>query len=121
MSAEALIVFDETLAQDLKYAQKSVGQLYSKARFYAAQFLAYFKDGLWLKNAQHANNAARELEEIFKNHAYEAYYPVQSNALFIKLDNQLATHLQESGVGFYPWTKVTKDLYRFVTNCFSSK
>ncbi|WP_292401314.1 low specificity L-threonine aldolase, partial [Mesorhizobium sp.] len=46
--AEAVVLFDLDRASELAFLRKRAAQLFSKSRFVAAQFEAYFKDGLWL-------------------------------------------------------------------------
>ncbi|WP_292141913.1 beta-eliminating lyase-related protein, partial [Mesorhizobium sp.] len=52
--AEAIVLFDLDRAKELAFLRKRAAQLFSKSRFVAAQFEAYFKDGLWLDTARHA-------------------------------------------------------------------
>src|SRR5690606_21894152 len=52
--AEAIVVMDPAKARDLPFLRKRAAQLFSKSRFIAAQFAAYFADDLWLKNAAHS-------------------------------------------------------------------
>lgn len=59
--AEALLVFDPALRETAEYLRKRSGHLFSKARFVSLQFLAYFKDDLWLELARHANSMANRL------------------------------------------------------------
>ena len=47
IGAEALVIFDPAKAAEAPYLRKRAGQLFSKSRFIAAQFDAYFRDGLW--------------------------------------------------------------------------
>ena len=46
---------------EMAFIRKRAAQLYSKSRFIAAQFHAYFEDGLWLETARHANSLAARL------------------------------------------------------------
>ncbi len=55
MAAEAVILFDQTRAEEGFYRQKRAGQLLSKQRFLAAQLLAMLDNNLWLENARRAN------------------------------------------------------------------
>ena len=50
--------------RDFVTLRKQNLQLASKMRLLAAQYIAYFKDGLWLENARHANNMARLLADL---------------------------------------------------------
>ncbi len=61
MAAEAVVLFHPERAGDLAYRRKRGGHLISKSRFLAAQLEAYLAGNLWLRNARHANAAARRL------------------------------------------------------------
>ena len=61
LGGEAVVFLDEALAARARYLRKSVGQLPSKMRFVAAQFIALLGDDLWLRNAAHANEMAGRL------------------------------------------------------------
>ena len=62
-AAEAVVVFKRDLASDLGYRRKRAGHLLSKMRFVSAQLEAYLADGLWLRNAGHANRLAAIIAE----------------------------------------------------------
>src|SRR6185369_13945927 len=59
--AEAIVLFDKATAVEMAFIHKRAAQLFSKSRFIAAQFDAYFEDGLWLDSARHANALAARL------------------------------------------------------------
>ena len=59
--AEAVVLFDPAKADDFAFFRKRAAQLFSKSRFIAAQFEAYFEDDLWLETARHANAMAAQL------------------------------------------------------------
>src|ERR1035437_5542982 len=61
MYGEAVIFLKEGLDENFKYYRKQGMQLASKMRFIAAQFLGYFENELWRKNAEHANHMAQLL------------------------------------------------------------
>ena len=61
LGGEAVVFLDESLAARALYLRKTVSQLPSKMRFVAAQFIALLRDGLWLRNAAHANAMATRL------------------------------------------------------------
>ena len=69
IGAEALVFFDPEKAREAPYLRKRAGQLFSKSRFIAAQFDAYFRDGLWLELARHANAMADRLRQGISRHA----------------------------------------------------
>ena len=55
LSAEAIVVFDDAIAEELVYRTKRSGHVTSKMRFQSAQLTAYLTDGLWLRLASTAN------------------------------------------------------------------
>ena len=59
---EAVIFFDLALADEFAYRCKQAGQLASKMRFLAAQWLGVLRDGAWLRYAAHANQCAALLD-----------------------------------------------------------
>lgn len=104
MTAEALVVFDEALAESLRVRQKRAGHLWSKQRYLAAQLLAYLEGDLWLQLAGHANAQARRLSEglsVLPGVHLDA--PTEANAVFVHLPVAMQHALQEAGATFYPW------------------
>jgi threonine aldolase len=61
LSAEAIVAFDDRIADELVYRTKRSGHVTSKMRFQSAQLAAYLTDGLWLRLAAHANQRMAEL------------------------------------------------------------
>jgi threonine aldolase len=120
MSAEAIVFFNSDYANDFDYRQKRAGQMMSKMRFFACQFLAYFRDDLWLQNAAIANNAATALGNLFKKYNFKIEHPVEANEVFVHLPSALADMLLEKSGGFYEWGTPGCGLYRFVTSCFTT-
>lgn len=84
--AEAVVIFHKKLAEDFPYIQKQAMQLFSKMRIIPAQFIAYLKDDLWLKNAKNANAMAKIIEEGL-NHCKDLKItnPVETNQVFIEM------------------------------------
>ena len=62
MLSEAIVVLNPEAAPGVDFLRKSSMQLASKMRFVSAQLLALLTDDLWLRNAQHSNAMARELD-----------------------------------------------------------
>jgi threonine aldolase len=100
MTSEALIVFDEALAETIPVRRKRAGLMPSKGRFAAAQLLAMVEDGLWLKNAARANQGAQRLAQAAGD---RLLYPVQGNQLFLRLTEAERTQLRQQGFSFYDW------------------
>jgi threonine aldolase len=74
MMGEAVLFFNPELAKFTKYIRKQSMQLYSKMRFVSAQFLAYFENDLWKRNAAHSNNMAKLLETEIIPKLQEKYF-----------------------------------------------
>lgn len=99
---EAVVFFDRELSKDFAYRCKQAGQLCSKMRFISAQWLRILKDGVWLKYARQANALARTLEAGLRGiPGVEIIHPVEANAVFAKLPEDLAKRLQARGWKFY--------------------
>jgi len=104
IAAEALVVFDPVLARDMPFIRKRAGHLFSKSRFVAAQFDAYFRDGLWLRLARHANAMGDRMRAglaVVPN-AREAW-PTSGNEVFAVLRKADAERLKSAGAAFYDW------------------
>jgi threonine aldolase len=124
--AEALLCFKPELVEDFAYLRKRTGHLFSKSRFIAAQFEAYFRDGLWLDLARHANSMAQELAGVVENSANSRLaWPVQANQVYAVMNRERAAAMLEAGAAFHEWprpaahrdvTEKGEGLYRLVTN-----
>ena len=103
MFGEAICFLRPGLSKDFKYVRKQGMQLASKMRFISAQYLAYFRNGLWKKCAGHANNMAGllagRLEQISEIRITQR---VQSNGVFVIMPSALAEKLSQHYF-FYPW------------------
>ncbi|TIL28479.1 low specificity L-threonine aldolase [Mesorhizobium sp.] len=124
--AEAIVLFDLDRARELAFLRKRAAQLFSKSRFIAAQFEAYFKDDLWLDTARHANAMAARLAALIEDSpsARLAWLP-QANEVFAVMKKAKAERVLLAGAAFYDWHKphdfdghIGEDeaLYRFVTS-----
>jgi threonine aldolase len=82
--AEAIVLFDEELAETIRFRRKRAGHLQSKGRYLAAQILAMLEHDLWLANARAANAAAQELAGACAGRLLHA---VEANELFVTLDD----------------------------------
>jgi threonine aldolase len=100
LAAEAIVVFDPDLAEEIARRRKRGGQLFSKGRYPAAQLLAYLKGGLWLKLARRANTLAKKLGEAAGPHLS---VPVETNQVFIRPGVEALAQLRKAGAEFYDW------------------
>ena len=102
--AEAVIVFNKALDGQMPFLRKRAAQLFSKSRFVAAQFDAYFEDGLWLDLARNANAMAMRLADgIDKGSKARLYVRPQANEVFAIVKVSDAARLREAGAVFYDW------------------
>lgn len=124
--AEAVVLFDLDRARELSFLRKRSAQLFSKSRFIAAQFDAYFSDGLWLETARHSNAMATALAEaIGKSSSARLAWQPQANEVFAIMRKSTAEAAQQAGAAFYEWHAPSghegpigddEALYRFVTS-----
>ena len=125
IAAEAIVLFDSSLADEARYRLKQAGQVLSKQRFLSAQLLAYVDDDLWLANARHANNQAARLaaglEEIDD---VTLLHEASTNILYVKFSGERIAVLEAAGLAGYlyengymrlvcSWATSDEDLSRF--------
>ncbi|MGN6464159.1 MAG: threonine aldolase family protein [Rhizobiaceae bacterium] len=124
--AEALVVLDPAKSGDMPFIRKRAAQLFSKSRFIAAQFQAYFDGALWLETARHSNAMATRLADcIGGSDKVRLAWKPEANEVFAIMARSLVEQLRSEGAVFYPWKtpgsladKVGDDetLCRFVTS-----
>ena len=124
--AEAVVFLDPDKAREFPFIRKRAAQLFSKSRFIAAQFEAYFHDRLWLETARHSNAMAQRLAGHVRAsaHARLGWEP-QANEVFPIVKLAKVEELKAKGAAFYPWStphRLTREigedetLCRFVTS-----
>ena len=112
-AGELVIFFNKEISCEFDYRVKQGGQLGSKMRFLAAPWLGLVADDVWLQNARHANRAARQLAQNLQRQAnVEIVFPVEANAVFARMDDQLVQGLQARGWHFYKF--IEPDVYRLM-------
>jgi threonine aldolase len=102
MGAEALIFFDPARAAGMDERRKRAGHLLSKHRFVAAQFEAFFDNGLWLQLARHANAMAKRLGDGLASAGIKPAWPVEANLVFAMLPAPVHARLTKAGASYYP-------------------
>ena len=100
LSAEALVFFDQSLADESLIRQKRAGHLLSKGRFLAAQILALLDGDLWLDTARAANAGAAHIGAAA---AGRVLHPVEANEVFVRATVDEAATLRGQGFQFYDW------------------
>lgn len=112
LAGELVIFFNKKQSAGFDYRVKQGGHLASKMRFLAAAWLALLDNDVWLKNARRANAAALTLATGLRESGAEVIFPIDSNAVFVRLDPMSARRLHERGWDFYKF--VEPDIYRFM-------
>lgn len=102
LAAEAIVLFDQSLAQEMAFRRKRAGHLLSKMRLMAAQMGAYLNHDLWLNNARQANQmCARLARGLGAIEGIEIQGQVQSNILFCVMPRPIIDGLLAQGFHFY--------------------
>lgn len=118
MIGEVIISFIQEANEELPYLRKQNNQLLSKMRFISGPFIPFLEQNLWYRNARKANQMAQYLYSKIKDHPQiNVIYPVDTNALFVKLPPEIVAPLQEAFF-FYPWN-IKENTYRWMT-CFDT-
>lgn len=100
--AEAIVLFDKSLARRLDNRLKQAGQTASKARFLAAPFLGLLESDQWETGAAHANQMALRLAEgVALRSPFALAHPVEANAVFVRMPEMAHARLNELGWACY--------------------
>jgi threonine aldolase len=125
---EAVVFFKNQGASDFTYRMKQSGQLASKMRFLAAQWLGLLSGGKWLEYAKHANAMAERLHgQLSQIAAVKVLFPREGNAVFAKIPDPAVARLYGLGWRFYTdvgpsggarlmcsWDTTAEDVDRFI-------
>lgn len=112
-AGELVIFFRPELARDFDYRLKQAGQLGSKMRFLAAQWLGLLGNDVWLGNASRANAAAKRLaDKLASESGFSPVLPVESNSVFLRLSHVTADALANRGWMFYKF--IEPDIFRLM-------
>jgi len=113
LSTDAIVSFDANASDQLLYRLKRAGQVASKMRFQSVQLLAYLTDGLWLRLAQHANDAMTALSSGLRKLNVELLAEPQANILFARVGQPAIERLVAQDLLFY---EMGGGVLRFVTS-----
>jgi threonine aldolase len=125
---EAVVFFNHRHTSEFMYHMKQSGQLASKMRLLAAQWLGLLNDGKWLEYARHSNAMAERLSsQLLQVSAVKLLFPREGNAVFAKIPEHAVARLYEQGWRFYThvgpgsgarlmcaWDTTEEDVDRFV-------
>ncbi|KAM9861939.1 low specificity L-threonine aldolase [Leucobacter sp. BZR 635] len=115
LGAEAVVVLRPDATPGIEYLRKINLQLASKMRFASAQLNALYGGDLWLRTAQHANAMAARLAaglRAVEDPAVRIAFPVESNAVFVELPEEVARRAQDQ-FAFGAWP-TRPGLYRLM-------
>ncbi len=106
---ELVVFFRRELAQEFDYRAKQAAQLASKMRYLAAPWAGLLANDVWLKNARHANAAARRLARELDA---DLAFPCEASAVFLRLPEEKVAALHARGWHFYKF--IEPDIYRLM-------
>ena len=128
-TTEAVVFFNKELAREFDYRVKQAGQLASKMRFAAAQWVGMLDGGAWLRHAAHANAMAQKLAAALGGlPPVRLIVETEVNAVFAELPPPVVAALEARGWHFYKfigehgyrlmcsWNTREEDLARFVAD-----
>jgi len=116
LAAEAIVLFDPELGQDMMWRRKRSGHLMSKMRLLSAQLEAYLSQDLWLNNARHANTMALRLDQGLRPiEGVKIHGTTNSNMFFCKLPKVMIEGLLKRGFYFYS-DRWGENIVRLVTS-----
>jgi len=113
LSAEAIVCFDASVADELVYRTKRAGHVTSKMRYQSAQLIAYLTDGLWLRLADNSNTKMSRLADGLRLLGVEFVNRPDANMLFAEVDDDVAAVLEAAGLVFY---RMGRGVIRLVTS-----
>lgn len=96
MYGEAVVFLNPALAENFEETRIQATQRPSKMRYIAAQFDALLSDGLWLRNAEHANRMAQLLYHgVSDVPKVKVAHQVESNSVFATIPREYIQPLQD--------------------------
>lgn len=100
--AEAIVMFDRSLARRIDNRLKQAGQTASKARFLAAPFLGLLETNAWEDGAAHANLMAQRLAAgIVVGTSFDLAHPVDANTVFVRMPAGAHQRINAAGWACY--------------------
>lgn len=100
--AEAIVMFDKSLARRIDNRLKQAGQVASKGRFLAGPFLGLLESNAWEDGGAHANLMAQRLAAgIAANTPFVLAHPVEANAVFVRMPPKAHQRLNDLGWACY--------------------
>ena len=101
---EAIVLINDELKKKFRFSMKQKGGLLAKGRLLGLQFRELFRDGLYYKNAIHANELALKLAKGMEAKGYKFLSEPETNMIFPILSNELVADLEKNFL-FHRWLK----------------
>lgn len=92
---EAIVINNDKLKEDFRFHIKQKGALLAKGRLIGIQFVELFKDNLFEELGLHANKMSYKIESGLKNLGYEFLADVESNLIFVIMENSEIEKLEK--------------------------
>ncbi|WBT04667.1 beta-eliminating lyase-related protein [Brevundimonas vesicularis] len=100
--AEAIVLFDKSLARRLDNRLKQAGQTSSKTRLLSGPMLGLLESGDWESGGAHANLMAQRLAAgIAGRSPFVLAHPVEASAVFVRMPPEAHARLNEMGWACY--------------------
>lgn len=90
---EALVIVNDALKPDFRYAIKHHGGMLAKGRLLGVQFGALFENDLWFEIARHANALAAKLQNGIEAAGYKLLVHSPSNQIFPIFPDEMVERL----------------------------
>ena len=93
---EAIVITNDALKPHFRNMIKQRGGMFAKGFLFGVQFAAYFRDGLWLKMAQHAVTQAQRIAKAAVDKGYKLYASSPTNQVFLVLSHEKIAELEKN-------------------------
>lgn len=114
---ECLVIVNDALKPNFRYALKQGGGMLAKGRLLGVQFQAMLEDDLWLQMASHANRLAEKLSQGIQKAGYSLYVASPTNQIFPILPKEKIEALaQDFSFEFTAHVDENSDAIRLVTS-----
>jgi threonine aldolase len=101
LAVDAVVMFDRSLAATFEYHRQRGGHRIAKTRFLSAQFDAYLRDEVWLRNAARANAMAERLAAGVRTvPGAVIHFPTEINMVWVTLPEEVIEGLLADGFRF---------------------
>ena len=117
MFGEAVVFTHGNMPKHFVTIVKQHGALLAKGWLLGLQFDTLFTDGLYLRIARHANDAADRIRKVLVERGYTLTFDAPTNQIFVTLDNETSERLQRDvRLGFTEKADDTHTVMRICTS-----